>query len=262
MPALAGKVALVTGGGSGLGRAIVSRFLREGAAVTVLERSQPNAEALAIELPDQSLHVVVGNSVSPADNREAVEQAVKQFGGLDIFVGNAGVYDNRAALTDMCPDEIDAAFDEIFAVNVKGYLLGIRAALDTLRASRGNVVLTASISSHTAGFGGVLYVASKHAVAGLVRQLAWELAPEVRVNGVAPGYVPTGLTGLASLGQGRTETGPVAKNLPLGEIRNADDHADLYVLLASDSGRVATGALISADGGLSVAGPAFKGWNR
>lgn len=261
MGELAGKVVLVTGGGGGLGRAIVRRFLSEGAAVTVLERSRPSADALAEDLGDESLHIVVGDAASPRDNQNVVEQAVAQFGRLDIFVGNAGIYDNRAALADLTLDDLDAAFDELFAVNVKGYLLGVRAALDPLRQTRGCVVLTGSLSSQTAGFGGSLYVASKHAIVGLVRQLAWELAPDVRVNGVAPGYVPTGLQGLSSLGQGRSVSGLEPEALPLGEICTADDYAELYLFLVSAAGRVATGALFSADGGLSVAGPAFKGWN-
>ncbi len=261
MAALAGKVALVTGGGNGLGRAIVERFLREGAAVSVLERSEKAAKELIADFSGQPIHVVVGDVRSPSDNHTAATETVAMRGGLDIFIGNAGLYDNRVQLADLSLDELSVGFDELFAVNVKGYMLGIRAALEPLRARRGCVVLTASVSSHTAGFGGLLYVTSKHAVAGMVRQLAWELAPDVRVNGVAPGYIPTSFSGLSSLGQGPSTTGLQPATLPLGEIRTAEDYTDLYVLLASNGGRVATGAVFGADGGLAVAGPAFKGWD-
>jgi NAD(P)-dependent dehydrogenase (short-subunit alcohol dehydrogenase family) len=261
MSALSGKIALVTGGGSGLGRAIVARFLREGAAVGVLEKSSESAAALTRDFDKSTLCVTVGDVTKADDNRRAVDEVRKRFGKLDVFVGNAGIYDNRAKLTDIPLERMGQAFDELFSVNVKGYLLGVRAAIDELRRSNGCVVLTGSVSGSTPGFGGVLYVASKHAVAGLVRQLAWELAPDIRVNGVAPGYVPSGLRGLESLGQGKSGTGPSAENLPLGRICTPDEYADLYVLLASDAGRVATGSVFSADGGLSVAGPAFKGRN-
>ena len=205
---LAGKTALVTGGGAGLGRAVVERFLREGANVSVLEKSRRWADKLREDYPDASLEVIVGDVSSAEDNIMAVSRTCDRFGGLDTFVGNAGLYDNRAKLEEIEPAEIEAAFAELFRVNVQGYLLGARSTLDALRARRGSMIFTASVSSTTAGYGGILYVASKHAVAGLVRQLAWELAPMVRVNAVAPGYVPTTLSGLKSLDQGRSATGP------------------------------------------------------
>lgn len=258
---LAGKVALVTGGGSGLGHAVVERFLNDGACVVVLERSSTLAAAMAENFQGRQLEVCVGDVRHADDNRRAVEAARARFGRLDIYVGNAGIYDNRASLEDLCLDSIDAAFDELFSINVKGYLMGVRACLDELKRNQGCVVFTASVSSYTAGYGGVLYVAAKHAIVGLVRQLAWELGRHgIRVNAVAPGYVPTGLSGVASLGQGRTSTGPQAENLPLGRICKPEEYAGLYALLASDAGRVSTGTVLEADGGLAMAGPSFKGW--
>jgi len=252
---LNGKVALVTGGGSGLGRAIVQRYLGEGARVGVLERSVERGAALEREFGRQALSVTIGDVRFAEDNRRAVSDLLKQFGRLDIFVGNAGVYDNRAAFQDFTPATLDAAFDELFQVNVKGYLLGARASLEELRKTRGCMVFTASVSSVAPGFGGVLYIAAKHAIAGLTRQLAWELAPEVRVNAVAPGYVPTELRGLESLAQGRTATAPSAKQLPLQQLPSAADYATYYVLLASEeSSRTATGTVLLADGGISLSG--------
>ena len=93
-------------------------------------------------------------------------------------------------------------------MNVKGYLLGALAAADALAKARGCILFTSSVSGARAGFGGALYVAAKHAVNGLTKQLALELAPDIRVNAVAPGYVPTGLRGLDSLGQAASTTGP------------------------------------------------------
>ncbi len=259
---LAGKVALVTGGGAGLGHAIVARFLEEGASVVVLERSAPAVEALRQAFNGLPLAAIVGDVRLPEDNERAVACACETFGRLDTFIGNAGVYDNRARLADISLNHLGAAYAELFAVNVQGYLLGARASLDALQRSRGSMIFTASVSSHTAGYGGVLYVASKHAVAGIVRQLAWELAPDgVRVNGIAPGYVPTRLSGLDTLGQATSSAGLDASRLPLGAVCLPSDHAALYALLASDDGCIASGSVFNVDGGLAVAGPAFKGWS-
>lgn len=260
MNKLANKTVLITGGGAGLGRAIVDRFLREGANVSVLEKSCPHADQLRADYPDAPLEVLLGDAGCADDNIRAVHRTCERFGGIDTFVGNAGLYDNRAKLEDIAPDRLEAAFAELFRVNVQGYLLGARASLEMIRARRGSMIFTASVSSTTAGYGGILYVASKHAVAGLVRQLAWELAPLVTVNAVAPGYVPTTLRGLESLHQKHSETGPPPERLPLNEISRAEDHTDFYVLLASEAGRVATGSILVADGGLAVVGPAFTGW--
>lgn len=255
MDALNGKVALVTGGGSGLGRAIVHRYIGEGAKVGVLERSAERGAALERELGKEAVSVTIGDVRSGDDNARAVSDVLKRFGRLDIFVGNAGIYDNRAPFQDFTPDTLGAGFDELFQVNVKGYLLGARAALQELRKTRGCILFTASVSSVAPGFGGVLYIAAKHAIVGLTRHLAWELAPEVRVNAVAPGYVPTDLRGLESLAQGRTTTAPSAQQLPLQQLPTADDYAAYYVFLASDeSSRTATGTVLVADGGISLSG--------
>ena len=105
------------------------------------------------------------------------------------------MFDYGAGVVDTDAEALDKAFDELFAVNVKGYLLGVKAAVPPLIESGGSVLLTASMSSTHAGIGGVVYTASKHAVVGLVRQLAFELAPRVRVNGVAPGFMRTDIRG-------------------------------------------------------------------
>src|SRR5205085_8139227 len=120
-------------------------------------------------------------------------------GRLDVFVGNAGIFDVYAEIADMAEDQLSRAYDELFAVNVKGLLRGVKAALSELRKSKGAIVFTASVAGLNSGGGGALYTASKHAVVGPVRELAVELAP-VRVNGVAPGGTITALRGLPSLG--------------------------------------------------------------
>jgi len=254
MGKLTDKVALVTGGGTGLGRAIVKRFIAEGAKVGVLERVAEHATSLSHEF-GEAVCVTEGDVRSYQDNQLAVDAVLKQFGRLDVFVGNAGIYDNRKRLSDFEPEDLSKGFDELYGINVKGYLLGVRASLAALRKTRGAVVLTASVSSQTAGFGGVLYISSKHAIVGVTRQLALELSPEVRVNAVAPGYIPTDLRGMDSLSQGPTGLSRDASELPLHLLPTADAYASYYVLLASEESRAtATGTILLADGGVSLRG--------
>ena len=122
-----GTSVLITGGGSGLGRALVDRFLAEGAKVTVLERSPEKAAALPGEVTG-----VVGDVTKWKDNVEAVAAAVDTFGRLDTFIGNAGVWDFSQSLVSTDGERLCDAFDELFRVNVMGYLLGARAAVEPL----------------------------------------------------------------------------------------------------------------------------------
>ena len=197
------KVALVTGGASGLGRAIVERFVEEGARVAILDRARERSEELAKQLGERGA-AIVGEVTVLADNQRAVAETVRRFGRLDCFVGNAGIWDFSTSLAALPEDRIDAAFDELFGVNVKGYLLGAKAAFRELAKTRGSIVFTVSNAGFYPCGGGPLYTASKHAVVGLIRQLAYELAPKIRVNGVAPGAIPTDLRGPRSLDMGGT----------------------------------------------------------
>src|SRR5271154_5185689 len=197
---LDGQVALVTGGGSGIGRAVVARFVEEGARVAVLDRVASRAEELRAEFGD-SVIGLAGDAAQLADNKRAVAATVDAFGRLDIFVGNAGVFDVYAPLAEFPDEKLSAAFDELFAVNVKGCVFGAKAAFPELIKTEGSIVFTASVAGLNSGGGGSLYTASKHAVVGLIRQLAVEFGPHVRVNGVAPGGTITDLRGLATLHQ-------------------------------------------------------------
>lgn len=252
--------AIITGGGSGLGRALVDRFVAEGANVGVLERSAEKADKLRAEFGD-AVVVVEGDVASYRDNVEVVTQTVARFGRLDTFVGNAGIWDFGTRLVDMPEDSLDALFDEMFHINVKGYLLGARAAVRELARTGGSVILTASNAGFYAGGGGPLYTASKHAVRGLITQLAFEFAPKVRVNGVAPGGMLTDLRGPGTIGLDGTSiaTLPIHELVeactPLATLAEPADYTGAYVLLASKANSsAATGAVINCDGGLGVRG--------
>lgn len=251
---LDGKVALVTGGSSGIGAAVAARFLDQGAKVVTLSRSP--AHDSGSPLHDARCLAVTGDVRSAADNRRAVDEALNNYGKLDIFVGNAGVYDNRRAFRSFSPAELETAFDEIFAINVKGYMLGALAAAEALSRTRGCIIFTSSISGSFPGYGGALYVAAKHAINGLTKQLALELAPLVRVNAIAAGFVPTQLRGLDSLSQGSSMAGPRASDMLLEALGTPDDFAAAYSFLASDAcSRTATGTILQLDGGSTLRGP-------
>jgi NAD(P)-dependent dehydrogenase (short-subunit alcohol dehydrogenase family) len=258
MGALDGQVALVTGGGSGIGRAVVARFVEEGARVAVLERLPGRGAALRAAFGDR-IAPLTGDASRLDDNRRAVREAVAQFGRLDTFIGNAGVFDNFLSLAEFPEDKLDSAFDELFAVNVKGCLFGAKAALAELKKSRGSMIFTASVAGFNSGGGGPIYTASKHAVVGLIRQLAAELGPEIRVNGVGPGGTMTDLRGLVALAaQDRShfERPGTAERLragnPLQIALDPEDLAGAYAFLASPSARGITGTVIMVDGGASL----------
>lgn len=258
---LDGRVALVTGGASGIGRAVVERFVAEGARVGVLDRKKTQLDRLADEV--DGVLAIAGDVTQADDNENAVLAVVGEFGRLDTFVGNAGIWDYFASLADTPATKLATSFDELFGVNVKGYLLGAKAALPALlRSDAASIVFTASNAASLPAGGGPLYTASKHAVVGLVRQLAYELAPHVRVNAVAPGGTLTDLRGLAHLDQQDMSMaavpdieGLIAATAPLGFAQRAADHTGAYVLLASTpNSQAITGEVLSSDGGLGVRG--------
>jgi NAD(P)-dependent dehydrogenase (short-subunit alcohol dehydrogenase family) len=205
--------------------------------------------------------VVVGGDVrEPQAHERALLATVDSFGPVDTCVANAGIHDMWTRTEDIPVDKLADAFHELFDIDVLGHLLCARTVAGHLRRTRGSLIFTASSSSRYAGGGGALYVAAKHAVVGLMRQLAYELAPDVRVNAVAPGATATGLQGLSDVGfgQGRLDDQPdlierIAGTVPLGFVAEPADHAALYVLLASRTeAPFMTGAVIPSDGGTDV----------
>jgi NAD(P)-dependent dehydrogenase (short-subunit alcohol dehydrogenase family) len=255
---LEGRRALIVGGGSGIGRGVLDAYLTEGADAAVLEVDAARCERLSTQVP--GIVVIHGDATAAADCRRAVEETVVALGGLDVLVHCAGVFDFYRGLEAIPDDALDGAFDELFAVNVRSVLHCVRAATTHLRRARGSIVLTGSTSSFYPGRGGILYVASKYAVRGCVTALAHELAPDVRVNGVAPGgTLGTNLTGAAALGLAGHNLGDtpgraaeLAARTPLNVALSPDDHAGSYVFLASDRARGITGTFVHSDGGIGV----------
>jgi NAD(P)-dependent dehydrogenase (short-subunit alcohol dehydrogenase family) len=257
---LDGKVALLVGGGSGIGRAAVDAFVAEGAEVCVLELDA--AKCAELEELGRAVRVVRGDATSAADAARAVTETLDAFGRLDALGVFVGIFDYYRPLRDIPPDRLRSAFDEMFSINVLSALVTAQAALEPLADARGSITLTLSTSSFYPGRGGALYVASKFALRGLVTQLGHELAPDVRVNGVAPGgTLDTDLRGLRSLELHERRLGATADRAadlrarsPLGVALAPADHAGAYVFLASDRARGITGEVIGSDGGIGVRG--------
>jgi NAD(P)-dependent dehydrogenase (short-subunit alcohol dehydrogenase family) len=256
MGSLDGVRAIVTGAGSGIGRAVVSRFLAEGASVVAVIRNPSQRNQLEAD----GACTVVGDVARYSTSEQAVALAQERFGGLDVFVANAGLWDFHKKLEKQTPEELDAAAAEIFGVNIMGTVFAARAAAGALRRSKGSIIATGSNACFRAGGGGCLYTASKFALHGVVLQLAKELAPDIRVNGVAPGATETGLSGPRSLKQhdksmnaDEARLAAMASHIPLGFVSNPDDHVALYVLLAArQSSRYMTGSMLLSDGGLTA----------
>lgn len=255
---LEGQVAFVTGAADGIGRAVVERYLKEGAVgVVALDRDEAGLRTLA-DSSDGRVVPVAGDVRTYASHEEAVSVALTRFGRLDTVVGNAGVFDFRRPLRSYTGDSMAATMDELFAINLRGYLYAAMAGREALIASRGSIIFTASVASFNSGGGGILYTMGKHAVVGMVKQLALELAPDIRVNGVGPGGTLTGLSGTDALGQTKRSINAnpaqfhekMAAAVPLGFAQTPEDHAGLYVLLASTANaRAVTGEIFMSDGG-------------
>lgn len=259
---LEGKRALVVGAGSGIGRAVVDAFRAEGAQVAVLERDSRKCEILGNDLP--GVPVVEGDATTREANERAVATAVDTFGGLDTLVNCVGIFDFYKGIADIDADELSKAFDEMFRTNVLSHLQSVKAAVPALRRQTGaSIVLTESASSYYPGRGGVLYVSSKFAVRGLITTLAYELAPHIRVNGVAPGgTLNTDLRGLNSLSLNdiRLDDTPdrardLAARTPLNVALSGEDHAWSFVFLASDRSRGITAGSTHPDGGFGLGVP-------
>lgn len=260
MGVLDGQVVVFTGAGAGIGRSVVARYLAEGARVVAVDISE-SVTALRAEF-GETVIPVVADVATWEGNVAAAEVALDTWGRIDLFVGNAGITDGARPLEGIAGDQLTNAFQELFGVNVLAPMLGVRACLDALIESKGGVILTGSFASANAAGGGALYTASKHAIHGLVRQLAYELAPDVRVNGVAPGVAPTRLRGTESLGQEMANSvlDGTESMLPTQEIAPVSAYDGLFTMLASRTDSAAmTGTMVTADSGLSIRGIAKPG---
>ncbi|MCO6056741.1 SDR family oxidoreductase [Pseudomonas sp. MOB-449] len=259
MQLLKDHVVLVTGGGSGLGLGLARYCLAEGAQVAIFEIAESKVRLLREEFGPDVL--VVQGDVTRLDDLRACRTAIiERFGRLDALIGAQGIFDGNVPLLEMPEERIDGLFDEVMRVNVKGYLLSARVFAELLRDSQGAMVLTTSTAAYAADGGGAVYTASKGAIRSLVGQLAFEFAPHVRVNAVAPaGIANSQLSGPSSLGLNEQKQSDIPKDAFLSmfrslsllqELPTPEDHGALYAFLASRHNRIMTGQTVVADQGM------------
>lgn len=246
-----GKVALVTGAGSGLGRASARRLSAEGAAVVLVDIDGAAVEEVAAEIAGDCL-VIAADVSDEAAVGDVLARASTRFGHVDLHHLNAGIFGSFVPLPDLSVDE----FERVMAVNVRGQFLGLRAAFRQFseQGSTGSVVVTASIASITGSADLLAYHTSKHAVVGLVHGAAVYGGPlGIRVNGVAPGIVPTDLfAAAATTSGGKNDMEQRASTTPLRRAGTPDEIAGVTAFLLSDDAAYVTGQIVSADGGATI----------
>jgi len=245
-----GKTAIVTGASRGIGLAIAQRLVAEGAKVCLTARGEEQLLEAAQGFPDGSVITVAGRADDPDHRAQVLDAVALHLGGLDVLVNNAGINPVYGPLetADL------AAARKIFEVNVLGTLAWTQDVLAHpglgFRRRRGNVVNISSISADTPAPGLGLYGISKAAVSHLTRTLSVELAPDIRVNAVAPAVVKTQFA--RALYEGREEQ--VAAAYPLKRLGTPDDVASAVAYLASADADWVSGQVLTLDGGLGNAG--------
>jgi NAD(P)-dependent dehydrogenase (short-subunit alcohol dehydrogenase family) len=248
---LAGKVAIITGAGSGIGRAAALLFAQEGAAVVVVDRDEAGAAATVAAIRDHGgrAEPAVVDVADSAGVRHMVDLAVNAFGGLDIVFNNAAI-----AVFKGVEETTEEEWDRVLAVNLRAVFLGIKYAAPALRARGGGAIInTASVHGLATGAGIAAYAAAKAGVIGLTRAAALDLAGAgIRVNCILPGAIETPLmrSNLRAVGDEAEEFRKISAAEPLGRVGQPAEIARMALFLASEDGSFATGAPFIVDGGL------------
>ena len=238
-----GKVVLITGAAGDLGKDLTKRFLDDGAKVVAVDNNLTQLSLLKEEYQSESLIINQVDVTESTDMQSIIETAEQHFGGLDVAIFNAGIVGTISPI-ETYPEE---TFDKVMAVNVKGVWLGIKhAGLAMRRRGGGSIVIMSSIAGLIGDPNTSAYIASKHAVIGICRGAAKELAiDQIRVNCVNPGQLDIGMVREFD----GNERDRIVRDIPLGRLGSAEDVSNLTMFLASSDSRYITGTVNIVDGG-------------
>jgi NAD(P)-dependent dehydrogenase (short-subunit alcohol dehydrogenase family) len=253
MTRLKDKTAIITGATGGIGRATAQTFVREGARVMLVDLDEGSLRELARELGPNAAFTAA-DVANDEDSRRYVRATVERFDGIDILFANAGIEGAVAPIAQLPV----AAFDRVLAINVRGVFLGMQAAIpELIKRGRGSIVITSSIAGLVGSPGLSAYVASKHALIGLARSAAIELAPNrIRVNTLHPGPIDNrmmrGIEDQLAPGHGDDAKHQFEAQVPMARYGTNREIADLALFLASDEASYCTGSIFVADGGFTA----------
>jgi NAD(P)-dependent dehydrogenase (short-subunit alcohol dehydrogenase family) len=255
MGRLQDKVVIITGGAGGIGRAAGRLFVEEGAYVLLVDLNEDALKDAVAEVGSNAASYFVGDVTSAADNDAMVACAEERYGGVDGLLANAGIEGDVAPIVDYDENR----FDQVLAINVKGPFLGLKSATPAMsKRGGGSVVITSSIAGVTGTPGISAYNASKHAVIGLMRSAAKELAPlKIRVNTVNPSPVETQMmrrleVGIAGEEGAEQARAGMAAQIPLQRYGEPEDIARMMLHLVSDDSDFITGSVNMVDGGMTA----------
>jgi NAD(P)-dependent dehydrogenase (short-subunit alcohol dehydrogenase family) len=249
---LANKVALITGAGSGMGKAAALLFASEGAAVAAVDVNEAAALEVAKEITGRGGKAfgMRADVANPADAEAMVEETVKRFGKLNVLYNNAGI-EGEANLTARYSVE---GFDHVIGINLRGVFLGMKYAIPhMIKAGGGSIINTSSTAGYAGTKGGCAYVAAKHGVIGLTKTAALEYGRRnIRVNAICPGPIATPLLERIAAYQKKKEVTveSMAANSPMGRPGAPEEIARVALFLASDEASYANGAAFAIDGGM------------
>lgn len=246
---LAGKIGLVTGAGSGIGRATAQRLAAEGAEVAVVDVVGAEEVAAQIEADGGSALGITTDVADVEAVARMADTAIDCFGRVDALVNNAGILDDYLPAADT-PDEV---WDRVLGVNLRGVFHTSRALIpQMLENGGGAIVNVASTAALVGGNGGAAYTTSKHAIVGFTRQLCFDYAMSgIRANTVCPGAVETGMT-KEIFAAGDAEVMKAVRSAPIGRWAQPDELASVIAFLCSDDAAFVHGATYVVDGGFSV----------
>ena len=256
MTRLDGKVAIITGGAGGIGRAAAKLFTEEGAKVMLVDIDEKALKEVVAEIGKTNATYKVADVGDPIGNQAFVAETLERFGAVDIALLNAGIEGMIKPINEYTPE----MFDKVMHVNVRGVFLGLQAIMPIMRDSGGSVVISSSTAGIRAIGGMSAYVASKHAVIGLMRTAAVEgAANKIRVNTVNPSPIDTRMISSIEAQAGLQNDGhgvrPMARHTPLQRYGKPEEVAKLMLFLASEDSSFCTGGVYMVDGGVSAGRP-------